>query len=381
MQVVSLSASSISSYLGCPKRFLAEQVRVRPGSAPGDFGTAVHTSLEWLLKICTENPSLYTAETAREIWTTVHNKTLGYESDYFDTGTEMMDRFVATRPLPAKMLSQEVKEAFFVTTEDGSEVRINYIIDMVEEPEPGKIKVVDWKTQWAWVSPAGMRSLIQPILYAAAARRKYGVGEVEVEYVLLRHEPMDVSVTFDSYQMDTFERFLADIAQQILDDTDAREKLNDKCNFCLRKAVCGTLAKAIDLEWTPTLPLETLVERREQAIAAEKASKQLVNEIDEVLLAHLRTNNVPQDDIGEFTVSASARRTGAYDPVVVYEILGPSALPYMKVGKTALDKEVKRRRGGIIPPEQRDALVESINYTYGEPTVKVARHGAHEEGE
>lgn len=375
MKVKSLSASSIKSYLGCPKRFLAEQVRVGADSVPGRFGTAIHLTLDRYFAI-TEEAREHDGVLLAEMWTSVCNAFLGLDAgDYLDTGHEFLARYVATRPYPAKVLSREVKESFEITTESGEAVRINYICDRVDEDASGMVEVIDYKTQWARVTPEEMRKLVQPGLYAVAMRRKYGVSQVRVTYEMLRQDPINVSTVYNDADMDRIERLLADVAQRILDDLDPAEKLNPECVYCIRKGVCDTLRKATELGWTPTLPIEKLVERRAEIKSAVKAQEQMLTEIDEVIIGHLRAENVSHDDIGEYTVSVSVSKRGSYDPIGVFTVLGEAAIPYMKVQKTALDKVLKRKRDNPFTEEERVAIEAFLSTEFGEPTVKVEKKG------
>lgn len=374
MRIKTLSATSLKSYEGCPKRWLAEQTRVRLDSAPGSFGTAVHAALDWTIKIAVEAGKIDHV-LAKEVWETVHDKYLGLDAGYADEGWEQIEGYLHRLDAPPPMISAEVKEFFIVTTEDGTEVKVNYICDRIDGGvEPPSVRVIDYKTQFAMVTPESMRGMIQPNLYAVAMRRKYECDEVEVVYEMLRHHTA-VSVVFSKEDMDRTERYLKNVAQQILDDESPVEKLNSDCVWCIRKSVCGTLAKAADLGWTATMPLEKLVERRAEAQAAMKATEYLVDEIDAVLMAHMREADVYSDDIGDYTVRLDVRKTGAYDPVVVYGVLGTGALKYMKVGKTALDKDLKKK-SGPYSPEERAEIENGLTVTYGEPKVKVEKRGS-----
>jgi hypothetical protein len=378
MKVKSLSASSIKSYLGCGKRFLAEQVRVGVDSAPGQFGTAIHYTLEHYFRLL-DGGTEHKPEMLAEMWTSTCNAFLGLDAEeYMETGHEMLARYCETMPVPHKILSREVKESFELLTESGESVKINYICDRVDEGPDGIVEVIDYKTQWARVTPDAMRGLVQPGLYAVAMRRKYGVDQVRVTYEMLRQDPINVSTLYSSEDMDRIERMLADVAQRILDDDDPKEKLNSECVYCIRKGVCETLRKATELGWTPTLPITSLVARRDDIKNALKAQEQLLAEIDEVIIAHLKAENVNTDDIGDFTVSVSVSKRGAYDATGVFTVLGESAIPYMKVQKTALDKVLKRKRDNPFTAEEREAVEGFLTINYGEPQVHVVKKGIEE---
>lgn len=373
MIIRTLSATRIKSYEGCPKRMLAE-MSVKTSSAPGDFGTALHAALEWFHKIAADDPEQYGLALLQEIWTDVCHKYLGWGSEYYETGTGLLERYIEEHPDLPNVVSQEVKETFPITTEDGTHIDVTYIIDRVDADPVYGYRVIDYKSQYGRVSPDDMRSMIQPFLYACAVRRKYGItGPIPVDYIMLRQTPQDVGIVISQADMDRFEKYLLVKAQEILDDDDPREKLNAECGFCIRKAVCSSWSKATEAGWSPTLPLETLAAKHSEAKAAEKAAKTLADEIDTAIMAKMRHDKTYVAEAGDYEIKVTLPITRAYDPTGVFRILGESALPYMKVGKTVLDKEVNRKRGGMFSDEEKTALKNVLVTTEGQPGLKIEK--------
>ena len=68
-----------------------------------------------------------------------------------------------------------------------------------------------------------------------------------------------------------------------------------------------------------------------------------------------------------------------YDPEVVLRVLGDDALAYLQVGKTALDHELFRKRNNRWTPEQRSAVLDMAQETYGEPSLKIEPRGARDD--
>lgn len=385
MRPRTLSASSLDSYAGCPARFEAEMSKLRNESAPGIFGTAVHAALDEYIDVLYfqtgdgqdggamqlgHDPELL----LDKIWPSVSDDALGLHSEWIHTGKDMLTRWLATRPLPFRVLSREVKESFDLVVPGYGEVQpVTYICDRVDQREDGTIEIIDYKTQWANVSPTKMYELVQPGLYAAAIRRKYGETPIFVTYDMLRYDM--VSVPYTDTDIDGIERFLGAQAKKIWDDNEPQERINAKCPFCPRKAVCQTLLSAEEIGWTPTLPIETLIEIRDQVTSRTKALKQLITDIDDVILAKFEADHTNVFDAGKYIAQAAVRRNEIYDPEVVLRVLGDDAIPYLKVGKTALDKELKRRKGGRFTPEQADEIRSLAQVSYGEPYVTVESKG------
>lgn len=385
MRPRTLSASSLDSYAGCPARFEAEMARLRNDSEPGIFGTAIHTALDEYIDLLyfqtgdgQDGGAMQLGHDHEllldKIWPSVCDQSLGMKSEWIETGVTMLTHWLHTRPLPYRVLSREVKESFDLVVPGYGEVQpVTYICDRVDQREDGTIEIIDYKTQWANVSPTKMYQLIQPGLYAAALRRKYGETPLFVTYDMLRYDM--VSVPFTDTDIDGVERFLGAQAKIIWDDDEPQEKINPKCSFCPRKGVCETLQTATEIGWTPTLPIEALIEIRDQVKNREKALKQLIIDIDDVILAKFEAEQNNVFDTGKYIAQAAVKRNEVYDPEVVLRVLGDDAIPYLKVGKTALDRELKRKRGGRFTPEQADEIRSLAQVTYGEPYVTVEAKG------
>lgn len=372
MIIKTLSASRLKSYEGCPKRTLAE-MSVRLSSPPGDFGTAVHATLEWFHKLLEDGAVTYDLAAVLKIWETVCAKHLGWASPYEETGIELLTRYMEEHPEPPEVVSQEIKESFPLVTEDGTEIGVTYIIDRVDRDSEYGYRIIDYKTQYGRVNPESMWGMVQPLLYACALRRKYGVTKVPVTYIMLRQVPQDITIVITEREMDKFERYLLVKAQEILDDDEPREKLNAECGFCIRKGVCTTWSKAVEAGWTPTMELPVLASKHAEAKAAEKAAGTLAKEIEAAIMTHMRTGHIYTAEAGDYDIKVTLPRTGAYNPEGVFRVLGESALPFMKVGKTVLDKEVKRKRGGMFTEEEKAALMAALVITEGEPGLKIEK--------
>lgn len=379
MRPRTLSATSIESYEGCPARFAAEQgviladgtrQRISTDSAPGIFGTALHSALDDYIEYLGDRPSQHDeALLLDKIWPRVAQKAFGFEDAWTEQGYGLLADWLTTRPLPHKVLSREVKETFDLVVPGYDATQpVTYICDRIDEREDGSIEVIDYKSQYLRVNATKMRGLIQPALYAAAMRRKYGVDTVHVTYDMLRYEM--VTVTFDDTDLNRFEAYLGQVAARIWDDESPREKLNNKCQYCPRKAVCGTLSHAHEIGWSPSLPVESLIYIRDQAKNAIKGLESLITEVDGTILAKMESEDVDVLAVGNFTASAVTKRIEKYNPEIVMRVLGDDALPYLSVGKTALDKELKKKKGRFTP-EQRAEIVSNAEVSYSEPKINV----------
>src|SRR5688572_25349821 len=101
MRPRSISATSLDSYEGCPKRFAAEIAigRINTDSAPGKFGTALHAALDKYIEklYATGVPAEHDKDLLMDLWTAASNHYLGFGTDYYTEGQEMLENWVATR--------------------------------------------------------------------------------------------------------------------------------------------------------------------------------------------------------------------------------------------------------------------------------------------
>jgi hypothetical protein len=375
----SISASSIDSFVGCEMRWAAESTgRVSVNSPPGLFGTALHAALDKYIEkmydadgmLLPEAGGGHVSELLLNLWAASCGHHLGWGSDYEPEGRDLLERWMQTRTLPPQVLSREVKEQFEIEPEGfpGETQKVTYIVDRVDMVD-GAVKVIDYKSQYLDVNPASMRRLVQPALYACAMRRKYGVTEVEVEYDMLRYQP--VSVFYSAPQMDAFEVFLSQIAGRMWSLGEPRETLNSKCRYCPRKGVCKTLLSATDIGWTPAMPLEEVVALHEQLKDAVKGIEALLGEVDTVLLEEVRRSEEGTVDLDRFTLGAKSKTTVRYDPEVVLRVIGDEAVQFMSVSKTALDKELNRKRNPRFTPDEVETIKSLAQVSRGEPYVTV----------
>lgn len=379
MKPRTISATSVESYVGCPKRFLAELKRVytTPGG-PSAFGTAIHATLDKYIENTFDaegRPRVteHDLDLLLTIWEAASAVYLGWGNDYEDEGREMLINWAATRRLPQKVVSREIKNYFDLEVPDtgGGIQKVTYICDRVDEID-GVLEVIDYKTQWENLDPSKMRRLIQPPLYALAMRKQYGVEQVAVTFDLTRYSP--VTVIYNSREMDRFERYLGEVTKRMWEEENPKEQVNKGCKYCVRKGICGSLARAAEHSMPTTLDVVELAALKQTAKDAGKAFENLIAEIDEVLLHTMRVEDTDLIDTGDHTVKANIKTYTDYSPEVVHRVLGDDALSYMKVQKGALDKALKDKTGRFSPAQAAE-IWDLANKSYGNPTIEVTPTG------
>jgi RecB family exonuclease len=377
MRPNTVSASSLKSFLGCERRYVAEtEHRLRIDSEPGRFGTTLHSTLDRYIETQygivegTEVHAWHDPELLLDLWHVEANAQLDFGSDYIEEGAELLRRWANTRPLPHRVIQREEKKTFDLPV--GEDVqKVTYIIDRLDQHEDGAIEVIDYKSQYLRVNGDAMRKMMQPALYASAVRREFGVDEVIVTYDLLRYEP--VSIILGKRDIDAFDAYLTSVVERIhaLQPENAKEKLNGECRYCPLKSSCSTLRSAVSIGWTPTMPAQELAAIHEDLKNAKKGIEALLEEVDAALLADVQRSEHGVADVGDFVLGMGAKPTTKYDPEVLLRTVGPEAVKYMSVGKTALDKELNRKRNNIFSEDEIAAIKAAAVTTYGQPYVTV----------
>lgn len=385
MKPRTLSATSLEVYRGCALRFLAENVDRRPRdplAGPALFGVALHAAFDKYIERTHDEDGVILPEISgapygnvpellSDIWEGAARYYLPYQDEYIAEGHELVKRWAFSRQNPAKVLSRELKETFEIEVPgmNGETQTVTYICDRIDQdPETGMVDIVDYKSQWERTDGDKMRSLFQPALYALAMKRKYGVDKVYVTFDMLRYEP--VTVMFTDTQMTDFEDYLGSVARKIWDDDNPRETVNKDCRYCVRKNICKSFKQATELRWVPTMTVSEVAALRETAKDAMKGLEFTLKQADEFLLEEMRLQDSPVVVTDDHVVYGKQSKSTMYDAGVVHRVLGDDAIPFMKVQKTALDKEL-RRKAGRFTPAQRMEIEELSITTFGNTTVDV----------
>lgn len=388
MKINSISASSMQNAVDCLAKFYAENVLYTPRSGnndPADVGTACHGALEDYVREVYQKKN---AEPSLELLNTFYAKsyadtfgTLDQGAPTYKDGLQMLARWYDRTDLSdATILSMESKETFMFKTPQGPK-KLNYIcdrVDLIEENGRKTIRLVDYKTVRANLTPEMLQSKVQARIYAMCLMLQYKdmeVDEFEIQFDLLRHEP--VSVTFTVEQNRETWVWLKSLVKRIheADETNLRklEQPNSGCNFCARRATCSTLQKNIDGGGIHALSEYDMLQRLELIDAQMKANKYLKEEIENILLTTAQENNEIEWENGEYEVVFKSRRSRKFDEDAAREIMGAElASKYSSMTVTQLEKVLKDDDSGLNI-SQRSMLRSLIEVEFGVPKPKVTR--------
>lgn len=388
MKINSISASSMQNAVDCLAKFYAENVLYTPRSGsndPADVGTACHAALEYYVgavyKDKTHEPSM---ELLEVLYVKGYAETFGVidrDAATFKDGLKLLEKWFDRTDLDGvEILSMESKERIMFKTPQG-ERRLTYIIDRVDYyEEDGKkiIRLVDYKTVRANLTAEALRTKVQARIYAMCLMMQYkdkDVDEFEIQFDLLRHEP--VTITFTPDQNRETWRWLKSLTKRITEadesNLDKLEQLNATCHFCVRKASCKALAKNIDGGGVQSLSEYEMMQKLEAIEAQSKGHKYLKEEIEDILLAKAQENNEIEWENGDYEIAFKSRRTRSFDQGQALGIMGQElAGQYSSMTMSQFDKLLKDDNSGLSM-EQRSMLRGLVDTNFGSPKPKVTR--------
>lgn len=368
----SLSATSCDSYETCPARWKANYIdrAAEEGSSAASLGTACHAALEhWIAD------GHYTADLERDeamkvikkLFTDAYRE-LFADDARFAEGLGMCVKWLDRQDWSGReVLSTEQKLEFPLPTSIG-DIPFRYIWDRCDRLDDGSIEVVDYKTIMRPVQPEDLKHKIQPRAYALAAQLQYpDAKRIWVTYDMLRYEPVGVVFTVEENR-ETY-RYLRNLAERIIADDAAPERLNANCRWCVRRHACETLQShaSVGGVYGITDP-KAAADRRADLIHQKTAIELLVNELDEMVLQYMEESDTLEFRTERTKVVATTRATRTIDSERAAGIIGPDLLArYGKLNVSAVDEMLK---GTELDDTEKSQLRQLIRKQHGKISLK-----------
>jgi hypothetical protein len=382
MLPVSFSATALQVAEACPARYKAESVDKAPSiqNDAAGLGTAVHGALERGIKIYMTGTTP-SEKDFQDFFYLEYLSVFGSvdeKSEQFTDGREMIHNWYGRQAWgELEVISAEVKENFPVPfIYNGEEVTrpFNFIWDRHDKLGPDEYKVVDYKTNRWGINPQDLRKKVQARAYGLAAQIKYpNAKRIWVEFDMLRHGG-PVGIVFSREDNIATWLYIKKKAQEIADmDPEAlEERLNPECNFCIRKVSCGALKANIAAGGIMSVTTgEEMITLRTQLEFQMKGAKSAISELDKLILAQAKAEDVFEFPAGRSVVKIGTSSRRAVDAEMVELAIGAEL--FLKYGgrtitMAAVDKLLK---GDELTDEQKSALRGLIYKNVGEPSVKV----------
>lgn len=381
MKLRTLSATSADVYEKCPARwkvtYTGDRAQDVGNTSAADIGTACHEALEHfvLMRSFSDDNKGPTLQDLLGLFDAAYWKLFTDRARY-DEGVEMVSNWHARMDWTGRtVLSTEVKDHFDLPTSLGP-LKVNYIWDRCDRLDDGTIDVVDIKTVSQPVQPGDLKDRIQPRLYALAAQIKYPQApQIRVTYDLLRFDQVGTVFTRDD-NVATW-KYLRSLAERIIADTSAKERLNPDCRWCIRRGVCDSLRKHIAVGGALALDdVQVAIDRRRELVDLKAGVSRVLDDIDDFIIDWARENETTSFDTGETTMEITARATRNIDAERVAKVIGPDLVArYGDLKMAAVDKLLK---GGELSDDQKTELRGLITRSFGSASVKTKARPVHE---
>lgn len=382
MRPKSLSATAIQTAGQCLARFKAENVdygRAETGTA-ALVGTTCHGALEMYVKACylekTHEPDIKLLISFYQMSYVATFGNSDYTSDEYKDGIKLVrDWHARTDFSTFEVVSCEIKENFQVPAiVDGVKEfwKFNYILDRQDRLDATTIRVTDYKTNRAGLSPDDLEQKPQARCYALAMQIKYPEAErIWVEFDMLRHSGPVGRVFTKAENVATW-KWLKSEAQRIADTDDTKplpETVNPDCQYCVRKTRCGALIRNVNVGGVFSLTPVELPDVRAQLFYQKKGLEAAIKEIDSVILARAREEDIIEFD-GEHDRSViMARQTRVVDPDMAFHVIGPELARKYGGATMTISAVDALLEGDEITDEQKKQLRGLIRMNKGQPYV------------
>ena len=384
MELKTLSASALLTFEECPARYNAENVNRTPrvgGTGPADLGTAVHGALEqYVIAVFLNRTADASFKLLAMYYQISYAETFGTSDrshPSYKEGLAMLQTWYDRTDLSGvQVISCEKKDHIIIKTSDGPK-RLNFIwdrCDMFFEGDRKIIRVVDYKTIRANLSPDDLRHKLQARIYAMCAAawfKEEAPDEIWIQFDLLRYGPVEVTFTRDT-NLETW-NYVKSTAEKIIamDGDTAPRSLGPGCMYCVLKTSCPLLQRNVVHGGVLSLTLEQMMESYLALEAQNKASKYAMEELADMMLSIARERNEISIEEGDFQLEFKSRRSRTVDSQEAIEILGPTMTSQMATfGVTDIEKLLKSEE---LSDAQKSLLRRTIGEKWGDPKPKITK--------
>lgn len=405
MKPKTISASSLQNAQDCIAKFKhanLDYVREVGKKEPAKMGSAIHYACEHFVRL------VYIKKTEKwenfELFKQLYDEgyadafgTWDRRSKWYTDGWKLAEKWYKRTDLSGvQVLSVEEKRrtpipsALYDRKKPSHQqdpraavVPLTYIWDRCDKyvhPVTGNkcIKVVDYKSQRKYMRTDDLKTKLQCQLYAMAAMiyfRDEKPDEIWVELDMLRYEP--VSVRFTIEECVEIWKDLRRELQRIL-DIDERKRLERTlgpgCQYCPVSATCPELKKNIDAGGMMSLSLEEKVKLRVDLEHKTKTELNLIEQIDDFILAEAAEREEIEFQVGEDEVQLKMKSRRGLDQVLALRIMGVEL--YARYAPMTMGKyDELMKDEDILTPEQKEQMRGIVETKYGETIVVVARAG------
>jgi hypothetical protein len=208
------------------------------------------------------------------------------------------------------------------------------------------IEVIDYKSTHAFLTSRDAEASIQLAIYNLAAREKWSGAQKYLCSLHMLRDGVNITVRHEPAQLEGFKRYIIATANQIERDTSWVTKLGPDCCFCHLRGECVAYQKALKthshLATESLADLNNLAKEREEVAIHAKIFKKRLDEIDDVLEAHLDQMQGPLF-LNGYVFSKSVVKSLQHEPATVIELLSTRlGLSAEEIIKATMEVQKKR---------------------------------------
>jgi len=236
---LTLSPTSIETYLDCPFQFKLNRMRVPgPNRTYFDLGTSIHNTIQEVSETKKDKGKLLPKDEVEKIldnkWIFRTFESNDQESVVKTTAKELIEKYLDMEQ-KSKNKIVGVEEEFAITRNN---VVINGKIDRIEENSDGEYELLDFKTSKTFKKPDELETDIQLNMYAAAMRdiSKFKKLPVKATLVYLRDKPVECKIT--QQNVDLVMARVDETIQNILQGNFEATPSNSVCRNCSYNEMC-----------------------------------------------------------------------------------------------------------------------------------------------
>ena len=381
MKINRLSPSALKIWVTCPAQFRAmyhDERGATPSGVAAELGTAIHAALEEWVTAGLNQPAtspLSSWGTLGELQDLVrkHCTELGiHDDEVIAEGVGIVDNWHARADVWDRNIIR-CEEAVTVTLPTrAGDIPFMYVIDRLDRGSDGNYEVVDYKSGRWTLKPNEVRQDWQARSYAAMTWKQNPHTEgVWVTFDYLRYG-LPTGVWFSAEECEQLYNEILEMAAAIIESEGTEERLNNMCQFCVRKHECDTVRRHALAGGHLIDHVGLLLERKHDVQNTMKALKAVDAEIDALLQPHLDEahGGFLAADGFEVTLKVGKRRE-IVEPHRIKDLVGVTEWSrYATMTVTSLDRLIKNSDD---PASLRQKVEKYIDLRPNKPTLVVER--------
>lgn len=307
------SVSRIKVYEKCPLAFklhYIDDLDKDVENEAGEFGKLLHKTKELVYQwiVAEEFSGTVPDEIVTKAYREAFREAPIAGEELYREGLKIARNYFAINRDVDHMSVLAIERAFIVTIEsdDGktSFTVIGYI-DRVDRVSSRRVRIVDYKTNRMLFTRDELSSDLQMSIYGLAVKALWPwVEEVEYAFDMLRHNIRQTTQRTED-DLNRAADYVIALGSRIESALEFKAKLNPLCPWCAHRERCDAYNEALqsgETNLSYLVAADNLVqvsEERERAASLEAIGKQRKKEMDKILMARMRHDDLKELVVGD----------------------------------------------------------------------------------